>query len=341
MDVSTPKGLADHAETLSDYLHEYGENKDQRSKHSEHFFDYLLSACWEKLHRRFCSWQGLGFIRNFEERINLLSGHLDMFSNESFMDRGPGDRTLTQFLYLNKEVIFGTMLPLVFWDSSSQSSMQVFDKLHDAVIKAYNKDSMCIYTKDTVLGFHYLAYSAFLLAGQAIREIKDHQAPLKNAGANLANLKKKNEAGVKKDAGAKKKEAKKEKLYNSLGEAFRRHISAAVLPMKFLQCVLSSTMFKRHIKIWTNNGESLDELLPKWWQKKDNLLFGKKRHILAASKTGPSEEESPTESGDEDGDIPKERLSEVDKDSDHDDNDNDNDNEPPEVSVQIHLLMQA
>jgi hypothetical protein len=249
-----------------------------------------------------------------------------MIPNKSFTGPGPGDRTLTQFLYLNGNIIFETMLPLVFLDSSSQLSMQVFDKLCDAVVKAYKENSMCFYTKDTVLGFHYLAYSAFLLAGQAIRGIKDHQAPLKNAGANLANLKK------KKDAGA-KKEAKKEELYNSLAEEFRRRISAAVLPMKFLQCVLSSTVFKRHIGIWTNGGVSLEELLPKWWQKKENLLFGKRRHILATSKTGPSEEESPTASGDEDGNIPKERLSEDDKDGD--DNDNDDDNVPPEVCKSI------
>jgi len=114
MDVSTPKGLADHAETLSDYLYEYGAHPLQRSKHSLRFFDYLLSACWEKLHRRFCSWRRLGLIRNFEERVDLLNGHLDMIGtsagpNKDFMVRGPGDRTLTHFLYLNRESVYAAV----------------------------------------------------------------------------------------------------------------------------------------------------------------------------------------------------------------------------------------
>ena len=49
-------------------------------------------------------------------------------------------------------------------------------------------------------------------------------------------------------------------------------------------------MFKRHIGIWTNDGESIDNILPKWLEKSDNLKFGKKRLVLSKLKLGPSKE---------------------------------------------------
>ena len=78
MDISTSQGLADHVETLSDYLYEYGEHKLQQAKYSEQFFTYLLSACWEKLYRQLFSWQGLSFIRSFKTRDYLLEAHLNL-----------------------------------------------------------------------------------------------------------------------------------------------------------------------------------------------------------------------------------------------------------------------
>jgi hypothetical protein len=69
------------AETLSDYLYEYGENPSQRSDYSMYFNEYLVSACWKKLHRRFCSWQRLGLIWKFEERVDLLEAHLNLIAD--------------------------------------------------------------------------------------------------------------------------------------------------------------------------------------------------------------------------------------------------------------------
>lgn len=146
----------------------------------------------------------------------------------------------------------------------STAAINIFYKLREAVVNAFDKNDLAyLYTKETALDFHYLVYCVFLLAGQAIRKIKDHQVPLKQAGA------KKNKAS-----------------YASLVEVLKSHISAAVLPMKFLHCVLNSTVFKRHIGVWTNDGECLDDLLPKWSQKEVNMEFGKKRQILAESKKG-------------------------------------------------------
>ena len=290
LDVLTPAGLADHAETLSDYLYEYGEYPDKRAAHSHIFFTYLLSACWQKLHRRFCSWRGLGLIRNFEERIDLLNGHLELIGtsggpDQNFLSRGPGDRTLVHFLHKNKDV-FVKMLPSVL------DNIPAFDKLRQEVNNAYENDNLKkLYTKETALGFHYLVYGSFILAGKAIRLIKDHHEPIKLAGAE------------------------KKQDYDSKVEIFKKAIAAAVLPLKLLHCVLSSTVFKSHIGVWTNDGESIQEILPTWSQKKDNLVFGIRRGILGRSKKGPSEE-SPTEGGDEDGNTPKESLTKDDGDDD-------------------------
>ena len=330
MDVSSPEGLANHAETLSDYLYEYGRNPSQRTDYSMKFSEYLVSACWEKLHRQFCSWQRLGLIRKFEEGVELLEGHLDIIEKsvgpkDTFLERGPGDRTLVNFLYLNRDNIFREMLPSTLpSDMHRRPSPSVFDKLYEAVVYAFeNNDLEPLYTKETALGFHYLVYCVFLLAGQAIKLIKDHSQPLKKRGAE------------------------KKVEYSSLVETFKMHIKAAIMPMKFLQFVLSSTVFKGHIGVWTNDGESLHCLLPKWTEKKINLVFGRNRQILVGSKMEPLEE-SPIEGGNGDGDTPnesptgggenddasKESPSERCKDND-DDDDDDDDDDSPEVSKSI------
>jgi hypothetical protein len=321
LDISTPQGLADHVETLSDYLYEYGGHKLQRAKYSEQFFTYLLSACWGKLYRRFCSWQGLGFIRSFETREYLLVAHLKLLGEpggpkDDYLDRGPGDRTLSHFLYLNMNVIFDVILPN-FPREMGSSPMKEFDKLREAVKKAYNGDSMWLYTKDTALGFHYLVYFSFILAGRAMKGIKDVSLSLKK---------------------------KKNVEDKALKEEYQKHVRAAVLPMKLLQTLLSSTVFQRHICVWTNDGDTIDSLLPKWSEKKDNVVFGETVKIVATSKEStlkksplkesPLKEsplkESPAEGGDEDGDTKKSPG----EDSNDDDDDGVDDN-TPDASLQM------
>lgn len=271
MDVSSAEGLANHAETLSDYLCDYGANPSERNDNSMSFTLYLLSACWEKLHRRFCSWQRLGLIRKFEECVKILEDHLSIIGKstgpreDTLLARGPGDRTLLNFLYGNRRDIFTKLLPSILpSDMDPQPSQSVFDKFYEAVIHAHEKDELTLlYTKETALGFHYLVYCVFLMAGRAIKSIKDLSQPLKNTGA------------------------KKSPSYIQSVDGFKCHIKAAVLPMKFLQFVLSSTVFKRHIGVWTNDGECIAFLFPSWTEKTNNLIFGKKRHIMAESKMGP------------------------------------------------------
>ena len=84
LDVSTPEGLANHAKSVSCYLYEFGCNKTLQGKHSKSFFLYLLTASWSKLHSRFCSWHGLGFIQQLEKGItsNTLMDQIEMIGFE-------------------------------------------------------------------------------------------------------------------------------------------------------------------------------------------------------------------------------------------------------------------
>ena len=220
MDVSSSSGLANHIESLADYLYNYGEHKTHQKKYSGLFYIYLLSSCWEKLYSRLSSWQRLGLIQSFEEKVALLKGHLDLIGNSvgpniDFMEEGPGsgDETFTQFLYLNRNAIFGSnaglgMLVSVLPPDLGLSN-SIFDKLREAIYDASKDNKSYIYTKETSLVFHYLAYCAFLLASQAIREIKDHHVGLNQTGAE-------NKEG-----------------YHELVDKFKGRIRVAVLPMKF------------------------------------------------------------------------------------------------------------
>jgi hypothetical protein len=228
---------------------------------------------------------------------------------EDFMESGPGDRKLTQFLYWN-QAVFKRMLPLALPHDSIHCQLpQSFNKLREAVRHAFEKNDLkLLYTKETALEFHYLLYGVFLLAGQAIRTIKDHHTPLSQTGA------------------------KDKKDYLSQVEKFKARILAAMLPMKLLQCLLSSTVFKWHIGVLTNDGESVDELFPKWSQKKDDVKFGIKQRIFSESKLGLSEE-SPNEGGGENNDTSKESCTDDGKDDD--DDDDDDGNNLPEVCKSI------
>src|SRR5882762_2308935 len=109
MDVSTHEGLANHAESVSCYLHEYGRNKALRSEYSKSFFIYLLAASWSKLHSRFRSWQALGFIRQLEQSItgsSLEEMITTIPEDRTELELGPGDRTLADFFSRNKIFIY-------------------------------------------------------------------------------------------------------------------------------------------------------------------------------------------------------------------------------------------
>ena len=51
--------------------------------------------------------------------------------------------------------------------------------------------------------------------------------------------------------------------------------------------MLSSSAFKLHLRVWTNEELILKHLLPNYGEKGKYLKFGKEREILASAKLGP------------------------------------------------------
>ena len=288
MDVKTPEGLANHAESVSCYLYEYGRTtRALRSKYSQSFFLYLLAASWMKLHSRFCSWRALSFIWELEKGITgdvVVSQIEDIGKDYGFpslpLGLGPGDRTLADFFSKNKNYLRSMMedalstLPtqLSFRLSKLVSNplpsgsedhicnkILTFDAFGEAVERTLTEQKT-LYTKETALTFHCLLYLAFLMTGRALRAIKDsHQA------LNVW----------------------KPKLDEEAVEKYKEAIGAAELSVRFLICMLSSKAFKSHMGVWTSGGASLKHILPRFEEKRDYMRFGKDRDILATSKQGP------------------------------------------------------
>lgn len=290
MDVVTPKGLADHAESVSCYLYEYGRAGDKalRSKYSKSFFLYLLAASWMKLHARFRSWRALSFIRELERGITegYVVSQIEEIGNDYGpvipQVIGPGDCTLADFFSKNEKFLcemityachtlpdeIRIQLSKLVNPSPSESEDAIHDKtftfnVFGEAVERTLKEKKPLYTKETALTFHYLLYFAFLMAGRALRGIKDYHQKFKSA--------------------APKKRSEPAQDYKS-------EIEAAELPIRFLICMLSSKAFKSHITVWTSKGASLKVILPRFTEKRDCMIFGKDRDILALSKQGPDPE---------------------------------------------------
>ena len=139
----------------------------------------------------------------------------------------------------------------------------MFNRFREAVELAL-KEKKALYTKETASDFHCLLYLSFIMAGRALREIKDSYALTKQHHKSLA------EVG---DAIAD---------YN-----LKTAISAAELSVRFLVCMVSSSVFKLHMRVWTNEELSLKHMLPRYGEKGNYMRFGKEREILASAKLGP------------------------------------------------------
>ena len=112
LDISTPEGLANHAESVSCYLYEYGCNKTLWGKYYKSFFLYLLTASWQKLQSCFSSWHGLSFIQQLKLGItgDALMDHIRMIGDEfgpmALPEKlGTSDHTLAKFFSWNKNIL--------------------------------------------------------------------------------------------------------------------------------------------------------------------------------------------------------------------------------------------
>jgi hypothetical protein len=233
----------------------------------------------------------LSFIFKLEEAIskNIIASLIgDIGKNfcipELPQELGPGDRTLADFFYRNRNFLF-FLMSKTYCDITalcpqlpnhlnlSASPTLILDEkstftafLNAADLSLKSEANKALYTKETALTFHHLLYFSFLMAGRALGEIKD-------SSHNLAIL----------------KSAKKEAAF----DAYKKAIRNAAFPIRFLICMLSSSAFRLHMKVWTEEGASLKILLPIFEHKSEYLMFGKDRGILGSLKQGP-QSQAPT-----------------------------------------------
>lgn len=283
MNVSTPEGLANHAESVSCYLHEYGRTGDRtmRSKYSGSFFLYLLAASWRKQHSRFCSWRTFGFIQELEKSIGRIAEQAEEYWDSCDScpfpeELGRGDRTLAEFYSKNKKYLCHMMtdtsksLPppiqsqlLEQVNSSPSGSEDANNNAFGEAVEHALKEKKPLYTKETAVTFHCLLYLSFIMAGRALRAIKDSYQDLPSCSSKMTEER------------------------AAMVDEYKTMISAAELPIRFLICLLSSTSFNSHMSVWTLDGAYIRHILPKYEKKAEYVEFGKIRKILGKLKQGP------------------------------------------------------
>jgi hypothetical protein len=271
--ADTPKGLADHAESVSSYLFDYGRATDgkRRNTLSQSFFCYLFAASWYKMHLRFCSWQALGFIEMLETYLGEKFAQKVKDYEDSNLtlpeELGPGDRTLATFFIKNKsQLVFsmtdiGKMLPPrqfyhLFEEENQVAIPLMLDKFDEAA-KLAGKDGKALYNIEIAAIFHCILYFSFLLVGRTLARLKGYRDKFNKKG-------------------------------NKTFRDYKAAVRAAELPVRFLVYLLSSRAFKLHMGVWTNEGIDIKPVLPIFEKKASYLDFGKNRKILGPSRMGSS-----------------------------------------------------
>jgi hypothetical protein len=163
--IRGPRPLRDHVATVAAFLNDYRieiDSEKQRLK-SVKFTSYLLTTCWPKMVRRIQSWQAMGFIFLLS---NLAVSNIQMEGqqwNGFPLTVGKGDRTLGAFLNalnnLNK-----TSIKDVILDHCPNTELSDFSLIFNIVKVAGTGSSESlapIFSKETILQFHYLAIAAF------------------------------------------------------------------------------------------------------------------------------------------------------------------------------------
>lgn len=248
-----------------------------------------------KIHKRLCSWRALGFIQQLElgisDKCKVLESQIDAIGTQFGPDELPpelrsGDRTLADFFLKNKNFLKEMAKEVCCsLPNEVRSGLHLsFDAFGNAADLALGKKE-ALYTKENILVFHSFLYFSFLLAGRALRDIKDSQVvlcPIKSTSQR----------------------------YATAADHYKKSIEAAELPVRFLICMLSSNALHLHLTVWTNNGVTLRTILPDFACKKTYVTYGLERSFLASSKLGPNNSRDEADEG-EDVEPTEDEITEV------------------------------
>ena len=185
--------LGSHAKTVCSYLNDFKatscdlednpKHDDELTGYGRKFFNYLLSFCWEKLHRRFTSWIGLGFVYHLELTwLQLEIGDaINEYSQwESFNIPHTGDKSLTRFLKRHDfipPVLDAILVRGTAFGTGSFSSL----------IQAVQEEQPALFTKNTAKDFHRLVLGTFIVLTVELELFKTHYRNWKQLDANVRN----------------------------------------------------------------------------------------------------------------------------------------------------------
>ena len=169
--------LGSHAKTVCSYLNDFKAIHSNPEGHpagdnqtgcGRKFFNYLISFCWGRLHRRFTSWVGLGFVYHLEFTWLKLENE-DAINEyprwESFNTAHTGDKSLTDFLKKHRFILPVLNALLV---RAGSFKIGTFDSL----IRPVEEGQPSLFTKDTAADFHKLVFGGFIMLTMELGEFQ-------------------------------------------------------------------------------------------------------------------------------------------------------------------------
>jgi hypothetical protein len=177
---------------VADYLNQYKNIPTQNdvalsthSAHSEAFFNYLLSQCWQKMYRHISTFPALSFAYGLVTHWSTFKVNIRQFSWEDseFAQSGPGDNTLASCIKSNRDYLillekaFGTGAPQEY-QSFLEDQEHFIDLLSTANLAV---DSAApLYTKDSAKSFHRFLFATLTLLCMHVPSTHCVTAPRRN-----------------------------------------------------------------------------------------------------------------------------------------------------------------
>jgi hypothetical protein len=282
--------LGSHAKTVCSYLNDFKSTSsdlednprgDDQTGYGRKFFNYLLSFCWEKLHQRFTSWQGLGFVHHLELTWLKLenSDAINEYSQwDSFNIPHTGDKSLTNFLKKHD------FIPVVLDAILSRGG--VFETgSFSSLMRAVQDEQPALFTKNTAKDFHKLVLGTFIMLTAELEQFKTHYRNWKRLDANARN---------------------------TAMQSFRR----IGLYTRLLLNILASTSFRTYIMFMAQRG--VKNLVPLFedrlsydrkWKLRQSVLMGGSSAVTSIEGEIANVEEPSDEDSEADLEVLKSRMS--------------------------------
>ena len=240
---------------MTDYLNQYKDEATRPEnvcyKYSDRFFEYLLSQCWRNLYQRISTLSALAFAYGLVTHWSIFQMNIKSFKWEDpeFAQRGPGDRTLALCIKANAkwfnllEDAFGPQAPDQY--RSFLKDHEHFKHLVSAAESCIDSKTNPLYTKDSAESFHRFLFAALVMYAVSINKLRRaFQKPVLVA--------------------------KEEREAIRLAKGFTR----------ILVNVLSSSSFKRHMRLITIDGKFLDCLMANPRNEDAYWKFGQQYGII-------------------------------------------------------------